>query len=200
MICSQKISIFLTQTKFYKSQSQYLPTDNILQLESETSLLDLSRRKMLHSNKILNYGKKSPQIYSDKLAWVYISSAAYVQFVCMQRQTISLPTLSRLIETVAKSIKACDDYFYIWATEILQAKRDALLAMFKILLDNSNHELRNTPIYSKPYLITNYGSTKGKFEVQQQRSLAKSSIANTIQQQQSDLSSFSGLQETEAAN
>ena len=37
-------------------------------------------------------------------------------------------------------------------TEILQARCDAVLAAFKILLDISNHELRKAPINSKPYL------------------------------------------------
>ena len=43
-ICSQNLVSSLTQTKFYKSQSQYFPTDNILPLESEASLLDLSSK------------------------------------------------------------------------------------------------------------------------------------------------------------
>ena len=72
----------------------------------------------------------------------------------------------------------------ILATEILQARRDVVLAKFKNLLDNSNHELWNAPINSKPYLITKLRKYQGQIEVQQQRSLANSSVANTIQQQQ----------------
>ena len=72
----------------------------------------------------------------------------------------------------------------ILATEIVQAKRDAVLPTSKILLDNSNHELRNTLINSK----TLFGNklkevANGKFEVQQQRFFETSSVATTMQQQ-----------------
>ena len=45
MIGSQKFSVFLDTDKFYKSQSQYFPTNNIILLESEAFLLDLASRK-----------------------------------------------------------------------------------------------------------------------------------------------------------
>ena len=72
----------------------------------------------------------------------------------------------------------------IVALEIFQARRDAVLATSKILLENSNHELRNAPINSK----TLFGNkikevAKGNFEAQQQRFLATSSVATNIQQQ-----------------
>ena len=57
-----------------------------------------------------------------------ISSAAYL---CMQQQTMSVPALSRLIETVAKSIKHATAMSTILATEIFQARYDAVLAMSK---------------------------------------------------------------------
>ena len=55
----------------------------------------------------------------------------------------------------------------------------------KILLDNSNHELRNVPINS----TTLFGNkikevAKGNFKAQQQRFLATSSVASSMQQQQ----------------
>ena len=73
----------------------------------------------------------------------------------------------------------------ILATEIFQTRRDAVLAMSKILLDNSNHQLGNAPIHSK----TLFGNkikevAKANFEAQQQRFLATSSVATTLQQQQ----------------
>ena len=54
----------------------------------------------------------------------------------------------------------------------------------KILLDNSNHELRNAPMNSK----TLFGNkikevARGSFEAQQQRFLATSSVITTMQQQ-----------------
>ena len=50
----------------------------------------------------------------------------------------------------------------ILAMEILQTRRDVVLATFKILLDNSNHELRNVPIISKPYFITKSRNYQGQ--------------------------------------
>ena len=43
-ICPQNLVSALASTKFYKSQNEYLPTDNILQLEADASLLDLSNK------------------------------------------------------------------------------------------------------------------------------------------------------------
>ena len=81
---------------------------------------------MLHSNKILNYGKKRARKLKAINSRAYIfSSAAYL---CMQQQTMSVPSLSRLIETVAKSIKHVTAMSTILATEILQTIRDAVLA------------------------------------------------------------------------
>ena len=44
LICSQNLVFSLTRAKFYKSRSQYFPTDNIPPLKSEASLLDLSSK------------------------------------------------------------------------------------------------------------------------------------------------------------
>ena len=43
-ICPQSLVSALAPTKFYKSQNQYLPTDNIPQLEADASLLDISNK------------------------------------------------------------------------------------------------------------------------------------------------------------
>ena len=43
-ICPQNLVSALAPTKLYKSQNQYLPTDNIPQLEADASLLDLSNK------------------------------------------------------------------------------------------------------------------------------------------------------------
>ena len=86
---------------------------------------------------------------------------------------MSVPALSRLLEAVAKSIKHAPAMSMILTTEIFQARHDVVLATSKILLDSSNHELRNVPINSK----TLFGNkikevAKGNFEAQQQRFLA----------------------------
>ena len=60
-LCSQNLVSSLTQTKFYKRRSQYFHTDNILQLESEASLLDLSRKgKCSISMKNIELWEKEP--------------------------------------------------------------------------------------------------------------------------------------------
>ena len=98
--------------------------------------------------------------------------------VCSSR--LSIPAFLRLLEAIAKSIKHATAMSTILATEIFQARRDAVLATSKILLDNTNHELRNSPKNSK----TLFGNkikevAKGNFEAQQQRFLATSSVATT---------------------
>ena len=99
-------------------------------------------------------------------------------YVCSSRQ--SIPAFSRLLEALAKSLKHATAMSTILATEIFQARGDAVLATSKILLDNTNHELRNSPKNSK----TLFGNkikevAKGNFEAQQQRFLATSSVATT---------------------
>ena len=69
-ICSQNLVSSLTQTKFYKSQNEYFPTDNIPPLESKASLLDLSSKEKcsIPMKNIKIWENKSPQTYSNKLA------------------------------------------------------------------------------------------------------------------------------------
>ena len=43
-LCPQHLVLSLALTKFYKSQNQYFPTENIPLLEPDASLLDLSTR------------------------------------------------------------------------------------------------------------------------------------------------------------
>ena len=45
-LCSQNLVAPLAPTKFYKSQNQYFPTENIPQLEADASLLDLSNKRI----------------------------------------------------------------------------------------------------------------------------------------------------------
>ena len=171
-ICSQNLVSSLTQTKFYKSQSQYFPTDNIPPLDSEASLLDLSSKgKCSIPMKNIEIWKKGVRnLLAINSHADLLSAAAYL---CMQQQTMSVPALSRLLEAVAKSIKHATAMSTILATEIFQARRDAVLATSKILLDSSNHELRNAPINSKTLFGNRIKEVeKGNFEAQQQRFFA----------------------------
>ena len=183
-VCSQNLVLSLTQTKFYKNQSQYFPTDNIPLLESEASLLDLSNKgKFSIPMKNLEiWEKRARKLIAINSHVDLFSSAAYL---CKQQQTMFVQALSRLLESVAKSIRHATAMSMILATEIFQARRDAVLATSKVLLENSSHELRNAPINSK----TLFGNkikevAKANFEAQQQRFLATSSVATTMQQQQ----------------
>ena len=138
---------------------------------------------MLHSNENIEiWEKRARKLIAINSHADLFSSTAYL---CMQQQTMSMPALSRLLEAIAKSIKHAMAMSTILAREIFRARRDAVLAMSKFLLDNSNHELRNAPINSK----TLFGNkikevAKGNFEAQQQRFLATSTVATTMQQQQ----------------
>ena len=51
---------------------------------------------------------------------------------------MSVQALSRLLEAVAKSIKHSTAMSTILATEIFQARRDAVVDMSKLLLENSS--------------------------------------------------------------
>ena len=62
-ICPQNL-VLAVATKFYKSQNQYLPTDNMPPLEADASLLNLSNKeKSLYSSKELgSMGKEGQEI------------------------------------------------------------------------------------------------------------------------------------------
>ena len=126
-ICSQNLVSSLTQTKFYKSQSQYFPTDNIPPLELEVSLLDLSskRKYSIPMKNIEIWEKRTCKLIAINSHVDLFSSAAYL---CMQQQTMSVPALSRLLEAVAKSVKHATAMSTILATEIFQTRHDAVLA------------------------------------------------------------------------
>ena len=107
---------------------------------------------MLYSNeKLGNMGKKGLQTYSDKLACRPIFFCCI--FMYAAADIMSVQALLRLLEAVAKSIKHAMAMSTILATEIFQARCDAVLATSKVLLENSNHELRNAPVNSKTLKI-----------------------------------------------
>ena len=95
--------------------------------------------------------KRARKLIAISLHADLFSSAAYP---CMQQQTMSVQALSRLLEAVAKSIKHATAMSTILATEIFQARHDAILATSKVLLENSSHKLRNAPINLRLYLVT----------------------------------------------
>ena len=184
-VCPQNVVSHLTQTKYYKSHSQFFPTDNIPPLESEASLLDLSNKGKcsIPMRNLEIWEKRARKLVAINSHTDLFSSAAY-RYLCMQQQTMSVQALSRLLEAVAKSIRHATAMSTILATEILQARRSAVLDTSKVLLENSNHELRNSPINSKTMFANKIREVaKTNFEAQQQKFLATSSVASTMQHQ-----------------
>ena len=175
-ICPQSLVSALAPTKFYKNQNQYLPTDNIPQLEADASLLDISikgRASILLKN-LEAWERKARKLVSVNSHADLFSSAA---FLCLQQESMSVAALSRLLEAVAKSIKHATAMYTLLTTEIFQARRDAALASSKLLLDNSTYWLRNAPINSKTLFDGRIKEiAKSNFEAQQQRFLASTSI------------------------
>ena len=112
---------------------------------------------------------------------------------------MSVLALSRLMEAVAKSIRYSVALSTILATELFQARCDAI-ATSKLLLENSGYELRNAPINAK-WLCGNKirEVTKPNYEAQQQRFLASSST-NTNQQQKASYSATRAFKIPELPN
>ena len=173
-ICPQSLVSALAPTKFYKSQNQYLPTDDIPQLEADASLLDISNkgRASIPLKNPEAWEWKARKLVSINSHADLFSSAA---FLSLQQESVS--ALSRLLEAVAKSIKHATAMSTLLTTELFQARRDAALASSKLLLDNSTYELRNAPINSKSLFDGRIKEiAKSNFEAQQQRFLASTSI------------------------
>ena len=182
-LSSQNLVSSLAPTKFYRSQNQYFPTENIPPLEVDASLLDLSSKgRWLIPVKSLDVWGKRPRnlVVINSYADLF-SSAAYL---CLQQQSMSVTALSRLLEAVAKSIKHATAMSTILATELFQARHDAALATSKLLLEKSCYELRNAPINAKSLFdIKIKEVATGNYEAQQQRFLASSSTNTNLQQQ-----------------
>ena len=83
-ICSQSLLSSLTQTKFYRSQSQYFLTDSVPPLESEASVLHLSSKGKcsIPMKNLEIWGKKSPQTYIHMRIYFLLLHT----YVCSNRQ------------------------------------------------------------------------------------------------------------------
>ena len=183
-LCPQNLAASLTSTKLYKSQNQYFPPENILQLEADASLLDLSNkgRCSVPRKNLEVWEKRARKLVAIKSHADLFSSAAYL---CLQQESMLVTTLSRPLEAVAKSVKHATAMFTVLATELFQARRDAALGNSKLLLENSSYELRNAPIYAKSMFDNKINEVaKADYEAQQQRVLASSSTSTSVRQQQ----------------
>ena len=79
-VCLQSLVSSLTQTKFYKSQCWYFPTDNIPPLESEASLLDLCNKGKcsIPMKNLEIWGKRARKLIAINSHVDLFSSAAYL--------------------------------------------------------------------------------------------------------------------------
>ena len=84
-ICPQNLVSALAPTKFYKSQNQYLPTDNIPQLEADASLLDISNkgRASIPLKNLEAWERKARKLVS-------INSHADIFFSCLPLSTTGI--------------------------------------------------------------------------------------------------------------
>ena len=88
--------------------------------------------------------KESSQISGDQFACRFVLFSS----LCLQ-ETMTVPALSRLLETVAKSTRHATAMSTILARELCQARCDAAIATSKLLLENSGYKLRNDRINAK---------------------------------------------------
>ena len=152
-------------------------------LEADAFLLDLSNkgRSVIPIKNLEAWEKKAQKLIAINSHADLFSSAADL---CLQKQLMSVAALSRLLETVAKSIKHATAMCTILGTAIFQARRDAALASSKLLLENSSFELRNAPINSKTLFDGKIKEVaKSNYKAQQQRFLASTSANTTVHQQ-----------------
>ena len=98
-ICPQSLVSALAPTKFYKSQNQFLPTDNIPQLEADASLLDISNkgRASIPLKNLEAWERKARKLVTINSQADLFSSAA---FLSLQQESMSVAALSRLLEAV----------------------------------------------------------------------------------------------------
>ena len=170
----------LAPTKFYLSQSQNCPTDNLPSLEADSSLLDVSNngRSAIPIKNLEAWEKKARNLIAINSLADLFSSAAYF---CLQQQSMPVAAFSRLLEAVAKSIKHATAMSTTLATEIFQASRDAALASSKLLLESFSYELRNARIHSKTLFDGKIKEVaKANYEAQQQIFLTSTSANTTV--------------------
>ena len=182
-LCSENLVSSLGQTKFYKSQNQFFPTDNIPPLELVASLLDSSNIPPLESDASLQSSKGRRSVPFRSIETWEKRACKLIAINSLQQQSMSVPALSSLLEAVAKSIKHGMTMSMILATELFQARPGAALATSKLLLEDSCYELRNVQINAKT-LFGNMEDARGNFGAQQQRFLASSLTATNLQKQQ----------------
>ena len=116
-LCLQNLVSSLALMKYYNSQNQNFPPENVPHLESDALLLDMSSRgRYSFLVKSLEYWeKRARKLVAINSHADLFSSAAYL---CLQQESMSVNALSRLLEAVAKSVKHAAAMSTILATEL----------------------------------------------------------------------------------
>ena len=100
-------------------------------------------------------------------------------YQCLHQESMSVNALSRILEAVAKSIKACYSHVYYIGHRIISDRHNAAITSPKILMDHSSQELRNALINSQQLFDSKVKEVaKSNLETEQHRFLA-SSAKNT---------------------
>ena len=103
-LCPQQLVTSLAPIKYYRSKNQYFQAENVPQLESDASKLDMPS-KGKYSVPIRNiefWERRASKLVAINSHADLLSSAAYL---CLQQELMSVNALSRLLAAVAKSIK-----------------------------------------------------------------------------------------------
>ena len=89
-VCPPNLVSALTQTKYYKSHSQFFPTDNIPQLESEASLLDLSNKGKcsIPMRNLENWEKRARKLMAINSHVDLFFLCCILMYVCSSRQCL----------------------------------------------------------------------------------------------------------------
>ena len=98
-LCSQHLTSSLVSMKYYKCHNQYFPTQNLPQLEAESSLLDISSRGRwsVPVKNLEIWEKRARKLVAINSHANLLSSAAYL---CLQQESMSVTALSGLLEAV----------------------------------------------------------------------------------------------------
>ena len=134
--CPQQLVKVLAPMRYYMSKSQYFPTENNPHLDTDASQLDMSSRGK-YSIPIKNmeiWEKRVRNLVAINSHADLFSSAAYL---CLQKESMSINVLSRLMEVVAKSIKHATTMLTILVIELFQARHDTAITLSKLLFDHS---------------------------------------------------------------
>ena len=124
--------------KYYKSQKQYFPTENLPHLEADASLLDISSRgRCSVSQKSRNLGKESLQISGDQFAHGFVLSSSLFMS----------PTSIHVSHCPVQTLGGCGEIHQSYDSNVNYFGHRAIsaTATSELLLENSSYELRNAP-------------------------------------------------------